>query len=432
MKLVVVLALIIPAGPLLAQDSGGSVPSNAAPPLLQRPYEAVRDFFNFFAFANGLYDSNGAYLGAENPSMGGIGTEVGGGATGYHQFEKGSLSLDYHGDYRSYQTSGFGSGTDQNLAFFYQRLGKRWNFSIGESAGVFYAGGTYYSSQPSIQNPSVLVPPNPLSAHTKFEGTTLSATYKQSARLSYEFSASYFLNRYTGFESIGSNNIIGAITAHYRITRRTTLSGTYSHSDYHYQHNGGDSGVDAGFLTLDHTFASRWKVSGSAGISRSNTSGTVEIPVLLEQQQQLIPIYVVGHYNQTTLYPYLQGTVVRLMKRSTASFSGGQSIGPGNGFYLASKTINVNGYYVYMLRRSNLSAGGYYSRLTSAANAINARQVAFGLDASYSYNVIRHLGLNLHYDYLRFSNLGTLNVPSDNRIAFGVYVTSKDIPLGWH
>ena len=431
MKLVVVLALIIPAGPLLAQDSGGSVPSNTAPPLLQRPYEAVRDFFNLFAFANGIYDSNGAYLGAQN-SGGGIGTEVGGGATGYHQFEKGALSLDYRGDYRSYQTSGFGSGTDQNLAFYYQRLGKRWNFSVGESAGVFYAGGTYYSTQPSIQNPSVLVGLNPLSAHTKFEGTTLSAIYKQSARLSYEFSGSYFLNRYTGFESIGSNNIIGAITAHYRITRRTTLSGTYSHSDYHYQHNGGDSNVDAGFLTLNHTFASRWQVSGSAGISRANSSGTVQIPVLLEQNQQLIPIYIEGHYNQTTLYPYLQGTIVRLMKRSTASFSAGQSIGPGNGFYLASKTINVNGYYVYMLRRSNISAGGYYSRLSSAANAINARQAAFGLDASYSYNLIRHVGLNFHYDYLRFSNLGTLNVPSDNRIAFGVYVTSKDIPLGWH
>ncbi len=431
MKFVVLLALIIPAGPLLAQDNGGQMPGNAAPPLLSRPYEAVRDFFNFFAFANGVFDSNGAYLGAAH-SGAGVGTEVGGGASGYHQYAKGTLSLDYRGDYRSYATSGFGSGTDQNLAFFYQRLGKRWNFDVGESAGIFYAGGTFYSTAPAIQNPSVLVPLNPQSAETRFEGTTLTATYQQSLRLSYEFSGSYFLNRYTGFESIGSNNIIGSGSTIYRITRRTSVSGTYSHSNYHYQHGAGDSNVDSGFATLSHQFASHWQVSASGGVSRSNSSGNISIPLLLQQNQELIPIYVTGHYNQTTIYPYLQGTVVRLMRHSTVSVSGGQSIGPGNGFYLASKTINVNGYYMYTMRRSNASVGGYYSRLSSAANAINARQAAIGIDASYSYNLIRHLGMNLRYDYLRFSNLGNLNVPSDSRISFGVYFTSKDIPIGWH
>ena len=431
MKLAVLIAFIVPACPLLAQSGGGQTPGNTAPPLLGRPYEAAKDFFNFFAFADGVFDSNGTYLGAAN-SGGGVGIDVGGGASGYHQFSKGTVSLDYHGDYRDYQTQGFGSGTDQSLAFFYQRLGKRWNFSVGESAGIFYAGGTYYSTAPSPQNPSVLVPLNPLSSRTKFEGTTLSAEYRQSLRLSYEVSASYFLNRYTGFETIGSNNIVGLGSVHYRLTRRTTLSGSYSHSLYHYQHNGGDSNVDAGYATLSHDFASHWQISGSGGISRSNSVGTVLIPVLLQNQQQLIPIYAVGHYNQTTIIPYLQGTVVRLMRRSTVSVSGGQSIGPGNGFYLASKTINVNGYYMYTMRRSNLSAGGYFSRLVSAANAINAQQASVGLDASYSYNIMRHVGLSLRYDYLRFSNLGNLNVPADSRISFGVYFTSKDIPIGFH
>ena len=60
MKSALLIALLLPAGCLFGQRT--EVPGNAAPPLLQRPYEAARDFFNFYAFANSTFDTNGSYL----------------------------------------------------------------------------------------------------------------------------------------------------------------------------------------------------------------------------------------------------------------------------------------------------------------------------------------------------------------------------------
>ncbi|MBV9264800.1 MAG: hypothetical protein JO061_01390, partial [Acidobacteriaceae bacterium] len=82
------LAVVLPAACMFAQDAGPGpqIPSNTAPPLLQRPYEAVRDFFNFYALANAIFDSNGYYNSIGGSSGSSAGIMVGGGATGFHQF----------------------------------------------------------------------------------------------------------------------------------------------------------------------------------------------------------------------------------------------------------------------------------------------------------------------------------------------------------
>jgi hypothetical protein len=433
-KVLVLLLVTLSFGVAFAQEnpdngSQSQIPGNTAPPLLARPYEAAKDFFNFFAFASGVSDSNGAYL--ENANAGAtFGEMIGGGAAGFHQFATGSLSIYYNGDYRHYNSNGYGDGTDQTLSIFYQKIFKRWTFTAGEVAGEFFQGGTAYSANPNPENPSVLVQTSPISTKTEYAGTTLSATYQQSLRLSYLISASYFLERYNGIESIGSNNLIGTFSTIYRLTRRTSLSGNYSHSNFLYQNNGGNSNVDSVFLTLGHDFASHWSVSASGGASRASSSGTFQIPVFINGFQN--PVLVTGKYNQTTTSPYFQGTATRFMRHSSVSLSGGQSVGPGNGYYLASKVQNINGYWNYNMRRSNLSASGYYSRLSNASNNISGSETTTGYGAAYAYNVIRHVGVNARYDYIKYSTIGLLRVPADNRISFGIYFTSKDVPLSWH
>ena len=434
MKFFILLVFTLSVSVVFAQDNGGSgsqsqIPGNTAPPLIQRPYEAVKDFFNFFAFADGVLDSNGAYL--QNSTAGAsFGERIGGGAAGFHQFSGGSLAVYYNGDYRHYENTNFGNGTDQTLSVFYQKLGKRWNFTAGEVAGNFFQGGIAYSTLPNEVSPSVLVQHSPIPTQTRYAGTTLSASYQQSLRLSYQITGSYFLNRYSGPVSIGSSNIIGAVSAVYRVTRRTSVSGSYSHSNFYYQHNGGNSNVDAFYLTIGHDFASHWTVSASGGITRANSSGIFRIPVYISPN--LPPVFLVGPYNRTNFLPYYQGTITKSMKRTTVAISGGESVGPGNGYYLASKVLTVNGYFNYAMRRSNISATGYLSRLSAAANSASGSEITLGMGAAYAYNIIRHLGLNVRYDYIKYSDIGTLRVPADNRVSLGVYFTSKDVPLSWH
>jgi hypothetical protein len=44
--------------------------------------------------------------------------------------------------------------------------------------------------------------------------------------------------------------------------------------------------------------------------------------------------------------------------------------------------------------------------------------------------VLRHLGVNLRYDFIQYGTIGTFSNRSDSRFTFGLYFSSKDIPIG--
>ena len=96
------------------------------------------DFFNFFLFANGIYESEPLSINGHNVNQGGWGFDGGGGIDAYKQLRDGFVSLGYRGDYRDYSSSLFPSGTSQSLAFAYQkRLSRRWIFNFDTNAGIF-------------------------------------------------------------------------------------------------------------------------------------------------------------------------------------------------------------------------------------------------------------------------------------------------------
>ena len=428
LKSVVLLALLLPTGRLFAQrgsEASPPVPGNTAPPMLQRPYEAVRDFLNFYAFADGTYDSSGYYASGGNAGAG-IGLVVGGGASGYREWPTGVLELSYRGDYRTYP-----SGTDQSLTFLARKdFSRRYSLTVTETAGILNNGGTVYSSSPEVANPSILVQSNPFNSETRFTVTDLALSYQRSVRLSFQVSGSYFINRYSGSTSYGSNSVSGAASVNYRVTRRTTVSGSYSHNHYIFQHNAGGSDVDSVFLTATHELASRWTVSGSGGFSRTASSGVEQVPLNVQIGQQIVTVVATGKYAQTSYLPYYQGIVTHSLKHDSVSLSGGQAVSPGNGLLLAARTLGINGFWVHNLRRSNLTFAGYYSRLTSVTSAASQAATTRGVGVSYSYNLIHHVGLTGRYDYLNYSSFASYGGRADNRLTFGVYFTSKDIPLG--
>ena len=428
--------LLISLGPsvVLAQDPVQSPPvtqtpadTTSNPVTLVQPYEAKHDYVNFYAFVNGIVDTTGFAAGSVTDQAG-AGIEGGGGVSAYHQYARGDLSLSYRGDYRSYFASGYPNGTDQSLNFLYRRLlSKRWTFAIGENAGIFNNRGTYAFTTPTQAQ---VVQINPFSNETRFAGTTLTLSYQQTKRLSYDFTGSWFLQRYNYSFGGGSSDLTGSGSVLYRLTRRTTVSGTYSHSYFAYQGNRGTSDVDNVYLTLSHEFATRWKAGVSGGFTRSSSDGTAFVPVIVTIGGQQELAYVLAPYNQSAILPYYQGTLAKTWRHSVFSATGGQSVTPGNGLYLASRTLGISGIYSLTMRRSNFSVGGNYAKLTTLASPISGGYRTGALNASYAYNVLRHLGVNLRYDYIQYGTIGTLSNRSDSRFTFGLYFSSKEIPIG--
>lgn len=424
-----------PAAPPNTANSNGNPIVNLASSFFEH------DFFNFFLYGDGVYDTYAPVeQNGHTVNNGGTGFDVGGGVNAYHGFREGEISLTYRGSYRDYQSGFFTSGTDQMLSLgISKRLTRRWSITWGTSAGIFLYGGTFVPAEAGSGtgpiNPSNPVIPNPFSPETKYLSTGLSMAYRQTARLSYILSGDFFVQRYNYPGSLGVTGVSGGVGVQYRLAPRTTLTGSYSHGYYHYQRNAGSAFVDTFGGTLNHVFPSHWMVTLFGGVSRTDTSGIALVPVTLIIQQgttqEAVGGYVLGHFERIAHIPTFSGTVSHLYRRSTLSFSAGQGVvGAGNGYYLSSKTDYVNGFYSYNIqRRSNFGMGGTYYRLSSVANKVTAEYSSASFSASYSTVLVRHVGAFARYDFIHYGNLNPLPAVSDNRIAFGFNYSSRSVPM---
>ena len=176
---------------------------------------------------------------------------------------------------------------------------------------------------------------------------------------------------------------------------------------------------------MSHNLARHWTLGISGGGTHTVASGTAEVPVELEIGPIVIPVFVLQHYSQTTTLPYAQGTASYNWRHMVWSVGGGESVTPGNGFFLASRNIGVNGVFSYNWRHSNISGGGFYSRLTSIAYASSNKVNTADFQISYAANLRRYLGTNVRYEHVDYGNIGVYSARADNRVTFGLYFSSK-------
>jgi hypothetical protein len=412
-----------------AAETGG--PLNNPNPLTTLASQFFEhDYVNFYGSVAGIVDFNQPILNAagQSANSAGFGVGLNGGVSLSHGFRDAELSLSYSGGYTWYQNNSFENGTNQYLSLSYaKRLSRRISMNIGVSGGSVLYGSTAYVSEPTA---SGIVVSNPFSNETRFLGASLGFNFAQSRRLSYGVYGSYFLSRYTFPGSIGTTGVSGGISVNYRLTARTTLSGVYAHSYFHYQSNAGNLTSDQVGVNIGHQFNGHWSVSAYGGVGRSDAVGTVAVPVSLIINGQTVGGYEIGRYNQSTTFPAYSGSVSHSLRRSIFSISAGAGMaGAGNGYLLASKNIYVTGIYSYSLHAQNISFAGTATRLTSIANTVSSDYSSASFSASYGRQLLRHMGAFLRYDYIQYGALRPFAGVVDNRITFGFSVSSRSIPI---
>ena len=415
-----------------AQQTAPPTAGNGGPfsgPLTLASEFLENNFVNLYAFGSGLWDSYAPVVqNGQTVNNGGFGVQVGGGVNAWHQWRNSSLSLSYRGDYNNYSSGFFSSGTNQNLSLGYnRRLSRRWYIGFYEAAGIWLYGGTVYGITP-YGTPSAQL--NPFSPETRWLSSSVSMTYQQSRRLSYSVGGNFFLSRYNYTGAIGVTGGSGSGSFNYRLTARTNVGGSYVYSDFRYQQNAGSSQVHSLFMTIGHVFSHQWSASFSAGLSLTHSVGTITIPVTFISNGLLIPGYEIGSYNQHSHTPYFAGLVSHSIHRSNLYVSAGQSVAPGNGFYLASRNQFISsGFSRSLDRRSNVGFALNYNRNTSISNTISGSYSTLVFTTGYSRLVARHISGFLHYDFVHYGNIAQYSGVSDNRITFGVSIASKNIPL---
>jgi hypothetical protein len=421
---------LLAAATLAAQDTQEPSPitNRSIPSMVGQVLD--HDFVNYYVFGNAVYDDRVPVQTSSIPtaSTSSWGYEVGGGVTLAHQFKDGDLSLSYRGDYRAYNSNIFGSGTDQNLSLLFdKRVSRRWTVSLPVSAGIIYYGAAGYAGSAGVGSP---VATNPLSPETRFIQAGINATYQMTRRFSFVFSGNFFLNDYNYAAAIGSKGVSGSVTAQYRLSAKTTIGATYSHSYYTYSRNSGLTNVDGESLSLTHDFVNHWQVSVSGGVNRSNSSGTLTIPVAILLGQQVLTGFEIGAYQRVSYTPSFQGTLTHFFKHSSASVSGGQGVIPGNGTYLTSRDQFASGLYSFSTRRANLSFAGGFFHLTSISNSVTQAYTTDNLTVSYGYTLTRYLSANAAYNFLHYGGFFGLGSLNENRITVGLSLSTKGLPLG--
>ncbi len=434
----------ITAATLAAQGSNNSDSGNT---ISERVTAAGQffdnDFFNVYAFGNGVWDSR-VPTGAGSTGLetfgSGFGWEAGGGITASHRYKDGSLSLNYRGSYRDYQSASTGSGQQQSLAFGYSKsLNRHWTFGTNIVGGILTSGSSFYSAT-SITSST---PGNPFSIASRFANASLSLSYQQTHRLSYVFTGSFLYNDYVPAKNTSGNpltnpvdtrGVTGGVSLLYRLTPRTTVGGTYSRSYYSYSGNSGTTDVDSGSLTLSHLFPNRWQLDLSAGVNRSVSVGSAWTPVLLNFGGLTFEAFERLPFNRTINSPAYQAVLTHAYRHSSLSLAGGQSILAGNGLYLASRDQFVNGSFSASTRRQNISIGGNYSHLSSVSTAALSQTYSYyGASAGYGINLVRYISANLRWDILHYDNIfgvstGSVNA-TENRLSFGLSLSSRSVPL---
>jgi hypothetical protein len=389
------------------------------------------DYVNYYLFGSGLYDTYGSRVNSSGQavSSGVFGWNVGGGASAFHAFHGGSVSVAYRGDYNAFSHSNFDNGTDQYLSIgIFKAFNRHWSMSLSAGGGLLLYGSTNTFLSPGTGTTTVQT--DPFSLETKFMSTGFSLNYQQTRRLGYSVSGSYFLQRYNFPGAIGVTGGSGSASVGYRLTARTSLGANYSRSYFVYQRGAGTANADSVAATISHTFLTHWSASFSGGFTRTNVTGVVALPVtFIVGNNEAVGGYILGRYDTTSSFPSFNVNVSRSFRHMQASVNAGEGLAPGNGFYLTSRAYYLNGVVSRSYKRQNFSAGGSYYRIASVANSVSTNFTSAGFSASYGYMLVKHVGTYLRYDYYHYGNLPPSPGVNDNRFSFGFNFSSRSIPI---
>jgi hypothetical protein len=134
-------------------------------------------------------------------------------------------------------------------------------------------------------------------------------------------------------------------------------------------------------------------------------------------------------FYRADIYPSGQASLTRRFKTANLIFSYGQTVTPGNGVYLTSRSsTGTVGYSYTGIRKVNLSLGGGYSNLASLGQGIPPYR-AFNGGGGITYSLPWSLHFVARYDY-RYQQIEDLVYKHTGyRATIGITYSPGKVPL---
>ena len=449
MKLLRLLGLCGLALPAFGQYAGPAILSRGeAPAAMAVP----KVDFSFSLAATGTYTNGLAGVSAPDSqgqlaSTSSFGESITFGVSGAHSWKHTHVGLSYSGGLSHYSKSGFFDGMSHGLSLgLTHQFTKHVGFSLRESAGMFtqFAPGTVSlnSSVPFDPSQSFIPTTDFYDNRTIYTSTQADVTFQKSSRLSFDFGGGYFAVIRRSSALFGSAGQTASGDVQYRLSRRTTIGGSYAFSHYGYPNSIGGANVHMASATVSVRL-SRWtEFSFFGGGARVESDFQQTVPIDPQILGILCPAALIDALHPCTVTgstvnshnllwaPNFGARYSRSFRRGVAYVSAGESITPGNGLFLTSRAATASAGYGYTgLRKWSLGVGvGYITALSLGNVKGNYGQV------SGSYSMSRQIVGSLSFvSSFGATQYQSANFNGYNRLIYfvsaGLGFSSKNIPI---
>ena len=400
--------LLAAASGLMAQDQGNyqgpGISSPGVGDIGRRSGEQVD--LRYYLGVSGVVDSTLVPFSTDSkgnlmhiPYLYGI--EVNGGVYGVRNWKRSQLGLNYAGSYTRYLNYDGYNSTNHALSLGYtDQISRRLKLDLRESLGsVTYGTGQVAKAASTDLNSSFTPFARLFDTRTYYLQSSVSATYFQSARMSYTAGVSAFFQsvKSTGLSNGRGYSFNGNMLR--RLSKRSTVGGTYAYSHFEYPEFSSKSDSHTLQMLYAIGLGRFWTLSIEAGATLSQGESLVSIaldPVLAALFGQAT---ITGITNFRTIFPSGTVTLKRQFRRAALGFNYYRGVNSGNGAYTTGRLDNASASISYTaLRKLNLGADGGYYNLKSVGQDLGVYST-YSAGAGISYALGRDIHLSLRYDF---------------------------------
>ena len=392
----------------------------------------------FFVDASAVYD-NGLEPFALNRQGGtrvinglyGVQGDIG--VYGTHRWRQAQLGLNYSGSLYHYVNDSTYDGSTQSLqlGYTYQKS-RRLVFNLRQIGGMsslgYGAPGFYSSIVPAsdvVNQPTALL----FDSRIYYLQSTVDVNYIQTARLVYTFGVSGFFIRYAASGLAGMEGFDAHGSIKYRLSRTRTIGVTYQHSLYDFTHSFGQSSFNSAQAFFATALGRRWTFAITAGAYQTDVTGIQQVtldPVVAALLGQSTGIQA---FHRANIFPGGTATLNGTYRRFSIGFNANQSVVPGNGVYLTSRSTSAGANYSYTgIRKWNFGINGGYSKLNTIGQGLQPYSELMG-GAGITYSFSHALHFISRYD-LRHQDINQYGFRRTSyRATLGISFSPGDIPL---
>ena len=260
--------------------------------------------FNFYAGISGSYNTGSVPLAINSDGeIGNIdlfGGTVNAGLTGSHAWRNSVLGVDYRGDFRKYSRHTYADGTEQAIDLQYTvQATRRITVHLSEIGGSSnFAYGSFISPTVALDPNLIAIPTNSIfDNRVYYFQSSASVSYRQSARMSFNFTGDGFTVHRASKLLVGVNGVRAGAQVLYQLSRRDQIGASYNFMHFDYPRAFGASDLHGVSLQYARRLRPGLQLSLGVGAFRVESLGSEtvvlspEVAAILGQTTGLQAVY---------------------------------------------------------------------------------------------------------------------------------------------